>query len=212
MPTRGSLQLYFVRIFYLAYIIIILLAHSKSVTINICENKYIYNTRPCRTLRAVDPAKRGLERTNIEPAMHDFRPGAKRACQLTAQIDGIDRDFLFGNARPPLPSHPGCSSFPSYLGATQVGRGLAPVYINYFIVYLGFETIFGSPGTSPGTLTSWVGVWGEIPLYVFLQVSIRLYLLVINTIDVNKGNWAHFELSLCDFRPPLQGGQKSQKS
>jgi hypothetical protein len=125
MPTRGSLQLYFVHIFYLAYIIIILLAHSKSVTINICENKYIYNTRPCRTLRAVDPAKRGLERTNIEPAMLDFRPGAKRACQLTAQIDGIDRDFLFGNARPPLLA-PGVQLLPLVFGGYTGGQGPSP--------------------------------------------------------------------------------------
>jgi hypothetical protein len=119
--------------------------------------------------------------------MLDFRPGAKRACQLTARIDGIDRAFLFGNARLPC-SHLGCSSFPSYFGTTQVSRGLALVDTNYFIIYLGFETIFGSPGTSPGTLTSWVGVWGEFPLYVLLQVSIRLYLLYINTTDINKGN------------------------
>jgi hypothetical protein len=82
----------------------------------------------------------------------------------------------------------GCSSFPSYLGATQVSRGLALVYTNYYIVYLGFETIFGSPGTSPGTLTSWVGVWGEIPSFVWLQVSTHLYILGINTTDINEGN------------------------
>jgi hypothetical protein len=101
--------------FYLAYIIIILLADSKSVAIEICEFKYEKNTRPCRMPRAVDPAERALERTNIEPTMLDFRPGAKRACQLTARIDGIDRDFLFGNARPPLLA-PGMQLLPLVFG------------------------------------------------------------------------------------------------
>ena len=51
---------------------------------------------------AVDPAKRGVERTNNEQDMLDFRPGVNRSSRLTAQIDGIDRDFLFGNIRLPL--------------------------------------------------------------------------------------------------------------
>jgi hypothetical protein len=188
IPTQGSLQLYFVHMFYLAYIIVILLARSKSVTINICENKSEKNTRPCRTPRAVDPARRGLERTNTEPTMLDFRPGAKRACQLIARgLMGLIATSFLGTRGHPC-SHPGCSSFPSYLGTIVVSWGLALVYTNYSIIYLGFETIFGSPGTSPGTLTSWVGVWGEFPLYVLLQVSIRLYLLYINTTDINEGN------------------------
>jgi hypothetical protein len=139
MPARGSSQSHFVHIFYLAYIIIILLARSKSVTINICENKYIKNTRTCRTLRPVDPAKRGLERTNIESTMLGFRPGAKQVCQLTARIDRIDRTFLFGNVRLPC-SRRGCSPFPSRLGVAQVSRGLALVRTNCFIVHLGFDT------------------------------------------------------------------------
>ena len=48
---------------------------------------------------AVDPAKRDTEWTRIERDMLDFRSGVKRSSQLTARIDGIDRDFLFGNAR-----------------------------------------------------------------------------------------------------------------
>ena len=55
---------------------------------------------------AADPAKRGLKRTKIERDMLNFRPEEKRASQPTARIDGIDRDFLFGNARSPC-SHPG---------------------------------------------------------------------------------------------------------
>ena len=48
---------------------------------------------------AVDPAKRGLERMRIELAVLDFRPGQSEHFRLTAPIDGIDRTFLFGNAR-----------------------------------------------------------------------------------------------------------------
>jgi hypothetical protein len=69
-----------------------------------------------------------------------------------------------------------------------VSRGLALLFTNYSIIYLGFETIFGSPGAGPGTLTSWVGVWGEFPLYVLLQASVYLYLLYINITDINEGN------------------------
>jgi len=67
-----------INIFILAYIIIILLASSKSVTIEICEIKSEKNTRPHETPNAIDPAKRGLERRRIEPTMLDFRPGPKR--------------------------------------------------------------------------------------------------------------------------------------
>jgi len=53
---------------------------------------------------AVDPAKRGAERTKIECRTLEFRLGAKRAQSATARIDGIDRAFLFGNARFPAPT------------------------------------------------------------------------------------------------------------
>jgi hypothetical protein len=152
IPTQGSLQSYFVHMFYLAYIIIILLAHSKSATTKICRKKYIKNTRPCRTPRPVDPAKRGPKRTGIELAMLDFRPGAKRACQLTARIDGIDRAFLFGNARLPC-SCQGCSLFPSRLGTIVVSWGLALIGTNYFIAYLGIDTAPESSGAGPVTPT-----------------------------------------------------------
>jgi hypothetical protein len=155
-------------------------------------------------LCVVDPTKRGLKRTYIEPTMLDFRPGAKQACQLTTRIDGIGRDFFLGT-RSHSCLHPGCSSFPLYLGTTQVSRGLALVHINYSIIYLGFETIFESLGTSPGTLTSWVGVWGEIPSYMFLQVSTCLSLFYINTTDIFEGDCAYFEPVLCVFNPCSRG-------
>jgi len=84
--------------------------------------------------------------------MLDFRPGGKRACQLTRGFDGIDHDFLFGNARHPVLA-PGCTPFPSRLGGTQVSWGLALLGYNHFTVYLGFDTTLVSPGISPVTLT-----------------------------------------------------------
>jgi hypothetical protein len=69
----------FINIFVLAYISIILLAGSKSVTTKICENKYEKNTTECRTSNARDPAKRDAERMRIEQGMLDFRAAAERA-------------------------------------------------------------------------------------------------------------------------------------
>ena len=75
-----------------------------------------------------------------------------------AEIDGIDRGFLFGNTRFPLLLL-GCSPFPSRLGITKVREGLALVHTNYSIAFLGIETHFGSPGSSPGTLAPG---WGRV--------------------------------------------------
>jgi hypothetical protein len=68
-----------ISIFVLPYIIIILLAHSKRVTIKKCEIKYEKNTISCETSAAVHPAKRDFERTRIELAVLDFRSGSERA-------------------------------------------------------------------------------------------------------------------------------------
>ena len=92
--------------------------------------------------------------------MPNFRLSEKRA---HPQIDGIDRDFLFGNARRPS-SHPGYSAFPSRQGFTQVSGGLTLWYTNYHIAHLGLESLFGSSGASPVTLTP--GGGGKNPLIV----------------------------------------------
>ena len=84
-------------IFYLAYIITILLAHLKNVTIKICEIKYLKNATLCKTSNWVDPAKCGAKWTRIELAMLDFRPDKKQALpahHTSDQIDGIDRNLL----------------------------------------------------------------------------------------------------------------------
>ena len=80
-------------------IINIVLAGSKSVTINICEIKYLKNKTPCKTRNAVDPAKRALKRTIIESTMLDFRSGESehfqlhRADQLPLTREKYGRDF-----------------------------------------------------------------------------------------------------------------------
>jgi hypothetical protein len=78
-PPRWSHHSKFINIFVLLYISIILLAGSKCVTAKMCEIKYKINTTPCRTSNAVDPAKRDIERTRIEPTVLDFRSRARRA-------------------------------------------------------------------------------------------------------------------------------------
>ena len=80
--------------------------------------------------------------------------------QSAAWIDGIDRDFLFGNTRPPLLVC-GLTPSPSQFGTTRVNWGLALVNINYSMVYLGFVTTLGSFGECLVTLTP---RWGGNPL------------------------------------------------
>jgi hypothetical protein len=120
--------------------------------------------------------------------MLDFRLGAKRACQLTARIDGIDRAFLFGNARIPC-SHQGCSLFPSRLGTILVSWGLALVFTDYFIVYIGVDTVPVSSGTDPATLTPRWGV--ENLLLCAVKVSTYLNTLDIDYDDITEGDLLH---------------------
>ena len=116
---------HFFHIFYLVYISIISLAESKSMRTKISEIKYIKNTTPYRTSNPVDPAKSRAKRTRIEQDMLDFCPGMKRTSQLIARIDGIDRDFLFGKARPP---QLGCrvQALPLTFGGHTGKWGLSP--------------------------------------------------------------------------------------
>lgn len=101
IPTRTSYRSNFAYVFCLSYIITILSACSKTVVVGIFEIKYEKNANPFETSIADDPAKPGLNRTRIELEMLDLCPASERARQLIAQIDGIDRDFRFGNARFP---------------------------------------------------------------------------------------------------------------
>ena len=74
-------------------------------------------------------------------------------------IDGIDRDFHFGNAQHPC-SRPGVQPIPLAFGVTQVRLGIALVTTNYSIVYLEFETLPGSFGRCPVTSSPGLGEVG----------------------------------------------------
>ena len=89
------------------------------------EIKYIKNTTLCKALIAFDPAKDCEKRTRIEPGMLDFCPGEKRAMPAHPRIDGIDRDFLFGNVRQPS-SRLGCSAPPLAFGDLIGKQGPGP--------------------------------------------------------------------------------------
>ena len=103
-------------------------------------------------------------------------------------------------------SHAGYGLFPLRLEVTQVSEGLALVNANYYNVYLGFVTHFGSPGTSPGILAPWVGQGGaQIPFYVLRQVSNYLDLLDVHSTDIFEGNRAHVG-PFMRFFDPLLGG------
>ena len=80
-----------------------------------------------------------------------------------------------------------CPSPRSQQRATKVSRTLAPLDTNYFNVYLGVETNFWSPGTSPVTLAPRVGGGAEIPLPRPTQVSICLDILDFHSADINEG-------------------------
>ena len=121
-----------------------------------------------------------------------------------AEIDGIDRGLLFGNTRLPLLLL-GRSPFPSRSRTTKVREGLALVYTNYSIVFLGIETHFRSPGSSPGTLVPRVGQGGvENPFYDLRQVSNCLDPLDVHFSDQNEVNRAHAGSFYAIFDPPLK--------
>ena len=129
-PSSGYLagrshHSYFVYLWVLAYISVILLVDQKKACAKMSEIKYIKNTTLCGTLIAFDPAKDRKKRTRIEPGMLDFRPGENRAMPAHPRIDGIDRDFLFGNVLQPS-LHRGCSTLPLAFGGLIGKQGPGP--------------------------------------------------------------------------------------
>ena len=74
-------------------------------------------------------------------------------CQLTRS------GFLFGNARLPLLASG--SPFALRLVASQFTGGLASMGVYSTNIYLGYETLFGSPGAGPVILSSWGEGWGN---------------------------------------------------
>ena len=91
-PLPATLPPIFRRYVILTYITTFPLVRSKRVTTEIREIKS-KKYHPCRWSTAVDPAKRGTQRTRIGPATLDFR---MKHCQLTARAWS---GFLFGNTR-----------------------------------------------------------------------------------------------------------------
>ena len=80
-----------------------------------------------------------------------FALGESEHASSPARIDGIDRAFLFGNARHPVLAL-GCTPSTMRSGVTQVSWGLPQVGTNYSTIYLGFDTTLVSSGASPVTL------------------------------------------------------------
>ena len=109
-----------------------------------------------------------------------LRCGSDRGnCSLATGLVA-DHSFLFWNSRHPgaRPGlHPQLPGFPGRLVATKVSGDLSLVHTNYYYICLGFETLSGSSGFGPGTLTSRVEVGVQISLYVVLQVSTCFILL-----------------------------------
>ena len=111
--------------------------------------------------------------------------GASIASSPRGLIGLIAPSFLGTCGLPCLPQV--CPSPRSQQRATKVSRTLAPLDTNYFNVYLGVETNFWSPGTSPVTLAPRVGGGAEIPLPRPTQVSICLDILDFHSADINEG-------------------------
>ena len=106
IPTQGSLWLYFVRIFYLAYIIIIFLASLKSVTTKISEIKYEKMLSPARRQTRSIPLNAASNGQELSLQCLIFALGqSEHASSLRGaridRIDRIDRAFPFGNAQLP---------------------------------------------------------------------------------------------------------------
>ena len=131
---------------------------------------------------------------------------------LTAQIDRIDRDFLFGNdAATSLGFARKCSPLHLHLGTTQVIRGLALLYITSTNINLGFDTTPVSSSAvldtliprGEGTKTPIVGCTGRWFITPFRRVIHSHIERHTTTFDAN---WRWF------FHLPLPGefGQKSQ--
>jgi len=183
--------------------------HSEWVATKKCEIKCEINTITCRLQIAADPAKRGLERARIERETPDCRLGRKRASSSPAWIDGIDRAFLFGNARHPVLAL-GCTPSTTRSGATQVSWDLPQVGTNYSTIYLGSDTKMVSPGASPVTLTPGGG-GVEICLLHALQVITCLQTLYICFTDIPEVERAH-PGPFCAISDPPRWGDQNRKN
>ena len=142
--------------FYLAYINVILLASPKRVPSGNCEIK-IEKVPP--------PARSQLQSIPLN--------ATRNGRELGWQCPIFERTLPAHHARligfpfwecAASPTHAWVHPFASRLGATQLTRALALIGMYYTNIHLGYETLFGSPGAVPGTLSSRVGGVGINPL------------------------------------------------
>ena len=88
-------------------------------------------------------------------------------------------------------------------------EGLALIYTDHCIVYLGFKTHLGLPSTSLGTPASRVGQGGVlIPSRVLLHVSIYLDTSGMYFNDQNEGNQGHVGSFRANSDPLLKGSDR----
>ena len=136
---------YLVNIFLSAYLSIILLADSKIVHTKMFINKF-RKMLPCVghqmheiPLKMTQNGQELSELCSIFVLEESEHPSSPR------RLMGLMAPSFLGTARHPGFA-PGCSPFPSCLGATQVSGGLALSFIYYSDMYLKFKVTPGSFG------------------------------------------------------------------
>ena len=149
-PPGWSRHPYFIRMLYLAYINTFLLVRLKCVITEICEIKTEKDTTPaCHQPQSI-PLNAARNRCELS-----------EQCSISEQSTASshrapDRVSFLGMSGSPActPAHPSASR----LGATQLVRAFALIGKYYTNIFLGYESLFESPGVVLGTLSSRVGV------------------------------------------------------
>jgi len=106
---------------------------------------------------------------------------------------------------------PRAHRFASRLRVAHFAGGLALAGMYYTNIYLGYETLFGSPGAGPGTRSSGVEVGGVIHLPHVRQVSSCLETIYLCIADINELKGA-YRGPLCMAFDPLYLGVKITKT
>jgi len=126
VPTQGSHHSYFVHILYLAYITIISLACSKSAATKMFEIKYEKIPGPAKRQSRPIPLNAASNGRELSEKHSIFALGESEHASSPARIDGIDRTFLFGNARHPMLA-PGLHPISPAFGGHTGKPGLSPL-------------------------------------------------------------------------------------
>ena len=124
------------------------------------------------------------------------------------RLMGLIAPSFLGTARHPGFT-PGCSPFPSWLGATQVSGGLALSSTYYSNIYLEFKTTLRSFGEGLATLTLGLGGINPITVCATGERSIRPFRHLFYWYKWNK--LSQSGPTLCNFWPPTLGGVKIAK-